>query len=284
MTTGLLQQRCVQIIKPGGYEVLKYSESLFQVPAQLAVDELLVENAFIGVNFIDTYHRSGLYVLPSYPVIPGREASGTIIKTAGTDDAEDMEWKVGDCVAYLAMGTYARYSIVKKKWAVKVPPTISMETAAATLLQGLTALILLKEASQIRPHLDSILIHAAAGGVGQWLVQLAAARAGTKAYPAKLVIGTTSSAEKAKFVIENGADHVVLYKTENITEKVMHWTEGKGVDIVYDGIGKDTLDVSLACLAKHGKLISFGNASGKVTLGLYLESRPLYTYVIDRKF
>lgn len=248
----------VQIVRPGGVEALNVVRESVNLEKALKEDEVLVENKFIGVNFIDTYHRSGLYPLPSYPAIPGREAAGivTAISESKGPLLQKSRLKVGDRVAYLGMGAYASLTVVGLKNLVKLPDDISLEKGAAMLLQGLTALVLLQEASSVKKG-DVILVHAIAGGVGLWLLQLAKTMGVT-------VIGTTSSHEKAKLALDHGADHVIIYRLEDVVSRVKEITKGKGVAVVYDGIGKDTVETSLACLAKYGKFVSFGNASGKV--------------------
>ncbi|KAJ3069798.1 NADPH:quinone reductase [Podochytrium sp. JEL0797] len=216
-----------------------------------AAGQLLVKNHFIGVNFIDTYHRTGLYKVP-LPYIPGREASG-IVEALGDGVTG---FSIGDRVAYLAGNTCAEYALATFDQTVKVPAKVSMEEAAALLLQGATAMSLTRLAYSVQKG-DFVLIHAAAGGTGQMLVQICK-EAGA------MVIGTTSSNEKAETARKAGADHVVLYTQQNVKDEVMKITGGKGVQVVYDGIGKTTFDVSLSCLARLGTMASFGNASGKV--------------------
>ncbi|KAI9343196.1 hypothetical protein BDR26DRAFT_1006439 [Obelidium mucronatum] len=212
--------------------------------------QLLVKNHFIGVNFVDTYQRSGLYKVP-LPYIPGVEASG-VVEAVGEGVTS---FAVGDRIAYSFANTGAEYALAVQDKAIKLPDTISFEQGAALLTQGLTAQFLVRLAYEVKPG-DVVLIHAAAGGTGQLLVQLA------KHYGAT-VIGTTSTAEKAKTVLARGADHVLLYKDQDVKAEVLKITNGKGVQVVYDGIGKATFDVSLSVLARLGTLASFGNASGK---------------------
>ncbi|KAI8838832.1 hypothetical protein BJ741DRAFT_600713 [Chytriomyces cf. hyalinus JEL632] len=213
--------------------------------------QLLVRNQFIGINFIDTYHRTGLYKVP-LPYIPGREASG-VVEAIG-DGVKGFI--VGDRVAYMAANCCAEYALATEDQTIVVPENVSMEEAAALLLQGATAMSLARLVYEVKKG-DHVLIHAAAGGTGQLLVQVC------KQYGA-IVIGTTSSPEKAETAKKAGADHVLLYTQQDVPAEVMKITGGKGVQVVYDGIGKSTFDISLACLARLGTMASFGNASGKV--------------------
>ncbi|KAI9336390.1 hypothetical protein BDR26DRAFT_912041 [Obelidium mucronatum] len=216
-----------------------------------AAGQLLVRNQFIGINFIDTYHRTGLYKVP-LPYIPGREASG-VVEAVGEGVSS---FQVGDRVAYMNANTCAEYALASQEQTIKVPTNVSMEQAAALLLQGATAMSLTRLAYEVKKG-DHVLIHAAAGGTGQMLVQIC------KHYGA-VVIGTTSSPEKAETARKAGADHVILYTQQNVKDEVLKITSGKGVQVVYDGVGKSTFDISLGSLARLGTLASFGNASGKV--------------------
>ncbi|KAJ3101981.1 hypothetical protein HK100_004445 [Physocladia obscura] len=216
-----------------------------------APGQLLVRNHFIGINFIDTYHRTGLYKVP-LPFIPGREASG-IVEALGDGVSG---FNIGDRVAYMAGNTCAEYALASIDQIIKVPENIPLDIAAALLLQGCTAMSLVRLAYEVKPG-DFVLIHAAAGGTGQLLVQVC------KAYGA-IVIGTTSSEAKAITAKNAGADHVLLYTKDDVKAEVFKITEGHGVHVVYDGIGKSTFDLSLSCLRRLGTLASFGNASGKV--------------------
>ncbi|KAJ3023497.1 UNVERIFIED_CONTAM: hypothetical protein HDU68_008596 [Siphonaria sp. JEL0065] len=233
----------------GPSSVLEYvTNAVRPVPG---AGQLLIKNQFIGINFIDTYHRTGLYKVP-LPYIPGREASG-IVEAVGDGVTA---FKVGDRVAYMNANTCAEYALASQDQTIIVPPAVSMEQAAALLLQGATAMSLTRLVYEVKQG-DHVLIHAAAGGTGQLLVQIC------KHYGA-IVIGTTSSPEKAETAKKAGADHVILYTQQNVKDEVLKITNGKGVQVVYDGVGKSTFDVSLGSLARLGTLASFGNASGKV--------------------
>ncbi|KAJ3300499.1 NADPH:quinone reductase [Borealophlyctis nickersoniae] len=240
--------KAIQISQTGGVDVL----NCVDVPKPaVAPGKVLVRNHFVGVNFIDTYHRTGLYKV-ELPFILGREASG-VIEAVGEGVTG---FKEGDRVTYLAGHTYAEYTVADPVTMISLPATISLEEGAAVLLQGATAMSLLRLVYEVKPG-DYVLIHAAAGGTGQLLAQLA------KHYGA-YVIGTTSSAEKAETAKKAGADHVILYTSQDVVEEVKRITNGQGVHVVYDGVGKSTFDASLACLRKLGSMVSFGNASGKV--------------------
>ncbi|KAI1107813.1 NAD(P)-binding protein [Jackrogersella minutella] len=244
-------QKGVIIEKTGGTEVLQYKTDL-PVPT-LAEGQILVKNEYIGVNFIDTYFRSGLYPAPHFPFILGKEAASTIVKTGG---GELYGLKEGDRVAWMGDGAYAEYSAIRAAAAVKVPSALSSKVAAASFLQGLTALTLVREAHAVQKG-DWVLVHAAAGGTGLWLVQL------LKSIGAN-VIGTASTSAKVELALSAGASYVVNYSHEDVKSRVDSLTAGRGVVAVFDGVGRSTFDLSLDCLARKGSLVSFGNASGPV--------------------
>ncbi|ORZ36168.1 NADPH:quinone reductase [Catenaria anguillulae PL171] len=244
--------KAIQVAKTGGLDVLTVSSAVSRpTAASLAPGQVLVRNAFSGVNFIDTYHRTGLYTLP-LPFIPGREGAGVVEAVA--PDVQHVA--VGDRVAWLGPGSYAQYTAVNGIHVAKLPAGVSEETGAAALLQGLTALSLVNLAYKVQVG-DTVLVHAAAGGTGGLLVQLAKLRGAT-------VLATTSSDAKAAEAKRLGADHVIRYDKEGIAERVRELTNGKGVQAVFDGVGKATFEASLASLARRGFLLTFGNASGKV--------------------
>ncbi|KAI1382245.1 NAD(P)-binding protein [Hypoxylon crocopeplum] len=243
--------KAVVIDKVGGPEVLQYKTDL-PVPA-LVDGQILVKNDYIGVNFIDTYFRTGLYPAPQFPYILGREGEGTVVKTGG---GELYGLKEGDKVVWMAEGAYAEYTAVAARQAVKIPDGLAPQIAAAALLQGLTALSLVREAYHVEKG-DWVLVHAAAGGTGLWLCQLLHAIGAN-------TIGTASTPEKVALALKAGASHVVNYSHEDVKAKVLELTAGKGVVAVFDGVGKSTFDLSLDCLARKGSMVSFGNASGAV--------------------
>ncbi|MGR6770717.1 NADPH:quinone reductase [Pectobacterium brasiliense] len=269
----------VQFRAYGGPEVLQYVDF---TPADPAAGEVQVENRAIGINFIDTYIRSGLYPVPDLPSGLGTEAAGVVTKVG----SGVSELKVGDRVVYAQSGLGA-YSDVHNVVAEKVallPDAISFEQAAASFLKGLTVYYLLRQTYEIKPN-EVFLFHAAAGGVGLIACQWA------KALGAKL-IGTVGSDEKAERAKQAGAWATINYRTENIAQRVAELTDGQKVNVVYDSVGKDTWEASLDSLRRRGLMVSFGNASGPVTgvnLGilnqkgsLYVTRPSLFGYVTNR--
>ncbi|KAF2723845.1 NAD(P)-binding protein [Polychaeton citri CBS 116435] len=242
----------VIIEKTGGTEVLQYKTDL-PVP-QPKEGEVLVKNEFLGINYIDTYFRSGLYPAPGFPYTLGREASGTIASLGSGSNFHGL--KEGDHVVWMAEGGYAEYTVAPAEKTYKIPSGLSGKIAVAAFLQGLTALTLIRESHHVQKG-DWVLVHAAAGGTGLWLVQL------LKAVGAK-AIGTASTEEKVEAAQKAGAEYVINYSREDVKSKVTELTGGKGCIAVFDGVGKTTFDLSLDCLARKGSLVSFGNASGAV--------------------
>jgi NADPH2:quinone reductase len=237
----------IQVREPGGPEVLTLVEVEDPSPGP---GEVLVEIAATGVNFIEVYHRTGLYPMP-LPFIPGSEAAGRVVAVG----PEVTSVRVGDRVASTDFsGGYAQYALAPADRVVPVPETLSDELAAATMLQGLTAHYLVHDSYRIQPG-DPVLVHAAAGGVGLLLTQLAT-KLGAR------VIGTVSTPEKEKLAHDAGAAHVIGY--DNVVGDVRRLTDGKGLPAVYDSVGKDTFDASLDCLRPHGVLVLFGQSSGPV--------------------
>jgi len=242
--------RVVKIEKNGGPEVLQIKNVELQEPRP---DQVLIEHKAIGLNYIDTYHRSGLYPLP-LPSGIGVEASG-IVKKIGS---KVKNLSVGDNVAYggLPIGSYADERIYPADKLVKLPDGINFEVAASIMTKGLTVFYLLYKTFAVKSH-DTVLFHAAAGGVGQIFCQWA------KSLGCK-VIGTVGSEEKVSIAKKNGCDLVINYTKENFVEKVMDFTKKKGVPVVYDGVGAKTFEDSIVCLKNTGMMVSFGNASGPV--------------------
>jgi len=242
--------RAVIIENSGGPEVLKIKEVKL---GEIAPNEVLLENKAIGLNFIDTYHRSGLYPL-KLPSGIGLEGAG-IIKKIGK---KVQGYSVGDAVAYASapLGAYADERIFPSNKLVKVPPGVSLEVAASIMTKGLTTFYLLHKTFVPRPN-DTILFHAAAGGVGQIFCQWA------KSLGCK-VIGTVGSDEKMSMAKKNGCELIINYTKEDFAKKVLDYTNGKGVPVVYDGVGAKTYEGSIECLKPRGMLVSFGNASGPV--------------------
>lgn len=269
----------VVINKTGGTEVLEYKTDL-PVP-QPKQGQILVKNDYVGVNFIDTYFRTGLYPAPGFPYTLGREAEGSVVKVGS---GETYGLKEGDKVVWMATDAYAEYTAAPAEKAVKVPSGLSPKIGAAALLQGLTALTMIREAHHVKKG-DWVLVHAAAGGTGLWLVQL------LKAVGAN-IIGTASTQEKIDTATKAGATHMINYSKEDVKEKVKELTGGKGVIAVFDGVGKDTFDLDLEILARKGSLISFGNASGAVppvtiaklsAKNLRLMRPTLFGYLVTRE-
>ncbi|HAT1572356.1 MAG: quinone oxidoreductase [Kluyvera cryocrescens] len=256
----------IEFSKHGGPEVLNAVEFTPNAPAE---NEVQVENKAIGINYIDTYIRSGLYPPPSMPSGLGTEAAG-IVSQVGSNV---KHIKAGDRVVYAQSGLGA-YSSVHNVAADKVallPAAISYEQAAASFLKGLTVFYLLRKTYEIKPG-EPFLFHAAAGGVGLIACQWA------KALGAKL-IGTVGSAEKAQRALQAGAWQVINYRDENIAERVKAITGGKKLPVVYDSVGKDTWEASLDCLQRRGLMVSFGNSSGPVTgvnLGILNQKGSLF--------
>lgn len=234
----------------GGPEVLRLTDAELPEPGR---GEVRVRNHAIGVNFIDIYYRTGLY--PSdLPGTLGKEGAG-VVEAVGPGVNEFQE---GDRVAYVdaPRGAYADTVIVADTWLIPLPAEIPFETAAGCLLKGLTAQYLLRQTHEVKAD-ETIVFHAAAGGVGliacQWAASLGAR-----------VIGTTSSAAKAERARANGAWQIIDYTQESVPERVMALTDNQGVPVVYDSVGRDTWQDSLQCLQKRGLMVSFGNASGPV--------------------
>ena len=255
----------VRVHQYGGPEALTYEEMELPRPGP---GEVRVRQTAIGVNFIDVYFRTGQYKAPSLPFTLGNEAAGEI--TALGDGVSGFA--VGERVGYVAgLRCYAAEANVPASAAVKLPDGISDETAAAIMLKGMTVEYLLHRSYAVQPG-DTILCHAAAGGIGLILGQWAKLLGAT-------VIGTAGSEEKAVLAKANGYDHVILYRSEDFVARVKEITGGKGCQVVYDGVGKDTVEKSLDCLQPLGKLVNFGSASGGVenfNLGLLAAKGSLY--------
>ena len=243
--------RAVKILKTGGPEVLKIEKINLKKPGS---DEVLIEHKAIALNFIDVYHRSGLYPV-ELPSGIGSEASG-IIKEIGSNV---KDFKVGDRISYagIPLGAYSTHRIYPTKNLVKVPDNIELDIAATLMTKGLTTFYLLHKTYPVSSG-EVILFHAAAGGVGQIFCQWA------KSLGVK-VIGTVGSDEKVELAKKNGCDEVINYSKENFAKKVLDITDGKGLSVVYDGVGKSTFEKSLECLKTRGTMVSFGNASGALS-------------------
>ncbi len=240
--------KAIRFDKTGGPEVMKWVDVEVGEPG---AGEVRIKQHAAGLNYIDVYFRNGLYPLP-LPGGLGMEAAGEV--TAVGDGVQDL--KKGDRVAYVARppGAYAQERVMPAAQLVKLPDALGYEEAASVMLQGLTAQYLLRRTYRVKPG-DTILIQAAAGGVGLFVCQWAKALGAT-------VIGTVGSDEKAEIAKAHGCDHPIVYTRENFTKRVREITNGAGVPVVYDSIGKDTFTASLDCLAPLGLFVSFGNASG----------------------
>ena len=240
----------IRIHEHGGPDVMKWETIDVGDPGE---KEIRVRHTAVGLNYIDTYHRSGLYKIP-LPSVIGREAAGVVeaIGSAVTD------FKVGERIAYgsAPIGSYSEARLVAADRVVKIPEGVTDRQAASIMLKGMTAQYLIRRTHAIKPG-DTILFHAAAGGVGLILCQWAKHLGAT-------VIGTVGSEEKAALAKANGCDHVINYRTEDFVAKVAEITDGEKCAVVYDGVGKDTFMKSLDCVRPRGLVALFGNASGKV--------------------
>lgn len=270
--------RAIRIHQYGGPDVMKFEEVEVGAPG---AGELRIRHSAVGLNYIDVYHRTGLYPVGALPAVIGMEGAG-VVEAVGKGVSE---FRAGDHVAYAnPIGAYAEERLIPAERVVKIPAGIDDKTAAGMMLQGMTAQYLLRRTYDVVPG-TVILFHAAAGGVGLIACQWAR-------YLGATIIGTVGSAEKAREATNAGCTHVINYRTENFVERVKEITGGKGCDVVYDGIGKDTYPGSLDCLKPFGLWVSFGNASGKIEnfdLGLLgakgslFATRPtLFTYVAKR--
>jgi NADPH2:quinone reductase len=242
--------RATRVHACGGPDALRYDEVAVPVPQ---AGEALVEIAAAGVNFIDVQHRTGRYKPPALPCTLGSEAAGVVTAVG----AGVTEVAVGDRVAYaMVLGAYADYAVVPARRLVKVPAAVDLQTAAAVMLQGLTAHYLTHSTYTIKSG-DVALVHAAAGGAGQLITQVARLRGAT-------VYGTVGSAAKAEVARAAGAAATIDYGTQDFEAEIKKLTNGRGVDVVYDSVGKDTFDKSLNCLRPRGYLALFGFSSGPV--------------------
>jgi NADPH2:quinone reductase len=269
--------KAIQIQKNGGPEVMKVTE--LPVPAA-AAGKVLVKVEAAGVNFIDVYHRNGLYPV-QLPYVLGMEGSGTVSQIGSGIDTV----AAGDRVAWTeSPGTYAQYVSVPVDRLVKIPGAIDFPEAAAVMLQGMTAHYLAVDTYPIQEG-DTVLIHAAAGGVGHLLVQVAKSRGAR-------VLATVSTEAKAELARKGGADEVILYTQKDFEEEVKRLTDGAGVHVVYDGVGQSTFLKSLACLRRRGMMVSYGQSSGNIEPiepsilrakgSLYLTRPSLFHYIADR--
>ena len=260
-----MSTKAVRVHEFGGPEVMRIEEVALP---PLGRGEVRVRNHAAGVNFIDTYFRAGHYKPPSMPFILGNEAAGEVVELGGGVKSV----KVGDRVAYVStLGCYAEVRSIAADRLVKLPKSIDYDTAAAMMLKGLTAQYLLRQTFKVKAG-DTILVHAAAGGVGLILCQWAKALGAT-------VIGTAGTPEKAKLAKKAGAKHVILYRDADFVARVKEITKGKLCEAVYDGVGRSTFPASLDCLRPRGMFVSFGSASGPVDafdVGLLAQKGSLF--------
>ena len=245
-----MKTKVIKIYEQGPKEVLKIEEIDIEEVSQ---NQVLIKHQFAGLNFIDINQRKGTYPLKKLPSIMGMEAAGTIIQIG----SNVTRFNVGDKVTHcMNLGSFSSIMALPESKVIKLKPDIDLKIAAAATLQGLTAQYLLHESYVLKKD-STILMHAAAGGVGQILCQWAN-QIGAK------VIGTVSTKEKEKVAKDNGCHFTINYKEENFKDKVMEITENKGVDVIYDSVGKDTFSIGLKCLALKGRLVSFGVSSGSI--------------------
>ena len=272
--------KAIRIHRTGGPDAMRWEDVEVGAPGP---GEIRIRHEAVGLNYIDVYFRTGLYPAPSLPFSPGMEGAG-VVEAVGEGVGSVA---VGDRVAYAAppVGSYAEERLMPAGKVVKVPAGIDSRQAAAMMLQGMTVEYLLRRTYPVRSG-ETILFHAAAGGVGliacQWAKELGAT-----------VIGTVGSDEKAALARAHGCDHPIVYTRESFTERVRDLTGGAGVPVVYDAVGRDTFEGSLDCLAPRGTLVSFGQSSGKIDPfdvgvlsakgSLYLTRPTLMTYTASRK-
>jgi NADPH:quinone reductase len=272
--------KAIKIHAHGGPEAMRYEDV---DPGRPGAGQVLIRHKAIGLNFLDVYYRNGLYPAPNgLPLIPGGEASGVVLEAG-----EGIDWlRPGDRIAYtMPLGAYCEQRVIAADRLVKVPDSISDEQAAAMMLKGLTAHYLLRRTFKVKPG-DTILFHAAAGGVGliagQWAKHLGAT-----------VIGTAGSPDKIALAKAHGFDHVINYRDQNFVAEVKEITGGKLCDVVYDSVGKDTFPGSLDCLKPFGMFVSFGQSSGSIPpfnlallaqKGSLFATRPtLFVYIAKRE-
>src|SRR5271157_2313408 len=270
--------RAIRIHQPGGPEVMRLEETELAPPGK---GEVRLRQHAIGINFIDIYHRTGFYPPPKIPYTPGSECAGEVVEVGPSVEG----FKPGDRVAYCGSpGAYAEERSIEARFLFKLPTAISYETAAGMMLKGLTAQYLLRQTYPVKEG-DTILVHAAAGGVGLILCQWGKALGAT-------VIGCVGSPEKAKLAKKAGAKHTILYREEDFAKRVSEITKGGKCHVVYDGVGKATFPASLDCLRPFGMFVLFGAASGPIEpfnisllaqKGSLFAARPtLFTFLSDR--
>jgi NADPH2:quinone reductase len=246
-----MKTKVVKIYEQGSVDVLKIEETDLR---EINLNEVLIKHEYAGLNFIDINQRKGTYPLKKLPSIMGMEASGTIIQIGSNVTRFNIGDKVTHC---MNLGSFSSIMLLPESKVIKLRQEIDLKVAAAATLQGLTAQYLIHESYVLKKN-NTILMHAAAGGVGQILCQWAN-KIGAK------VIGTVSTKEKEKIAKENGCHFTVNYQEENFKDKIMAITKDNGVDVIYDSVGKDTFSIGLKCLAPKGRLVSFGVSSGSIS-------------------
>src|SRR5437763_2924142 len=261
-----MRARAIRIHAPGGPEALRWEEIELAPPGH---SEALVRHTAIGVNYIDVYHRTGLYPVPGPPTVIGVEAAG-VVEAIGPGVTVVA---AGERVAYASgpLGAYAERSLVPAERLVRLPASISYETAAAMMLKGLTTQYLLRRTYKVKAG-DTILFHAAAGGVGLIACQWAKALGAT-------VIGTVGTKDKGKLASEAGAQHIIYYRDEDFVARLKDITKGGLCEVAYDGVGKTTFPASLDCLKPFGYFVSFGSSSGPIdafNIGILAQKGSLY--------
>lgn len=271
--------KAIRVHRHGGPEVLTFEDMAIGQPGP---GQVRVRNRAIGLNFVDVYFRTGAYTPPELPFIPGNEGAGEVVAVG----AGVSGFAPGDRVAYVeTLGSYAEERIVPEHFLVRLPDAIDFDTGAAMMLKGLTAQYLLRRTFRVEPG-HTILVHAAAGGVGLLLTQWAKHLGAT-------VIGTVGSVEKMELARQHGSDHVIDYRKEDFVARVKEITNGAGVDVVYDGVGKDTFSGSIDSLRPFGYFVSFGSASGPIAPfdimmlmqkgSLFATSQLLFTHLARRE-
>ena len=246
-----MKTKVVKIYEQGSVDVLKIEEIDLR---EINLNEVLIKHEYAGLNFIDINQRKGTYPLKKLPSIMGMEASGTIIQIGSNVTRFNIGDKVTHC---MNLGSFSSIMLLPESKVIKLRQEIDLKVAAAATLQGLTAQYLIHESYVLKKN-NTILMHAAAGGVGQILCQWAN-KIGAK------VIGTVSTKEKEKIAKENGCHFTINYQEENFKDKIMAITKDNGVDVIYDSVGKDTFSIGLKCLAPKGRLVSFGVSSGSIS-------------------
>ncbi len=245
-----MKSKVVRIYEQGAANVLKIEESDVK---KLNSNEVMIEHSYAGLNFIDINQRNGAYPLKNLPSIMGMEASGTIVEKGSNVSKFNIGDKVTHC---MNLGSFSKLMNLDERRVIKLNNHVELKVAAASTLQGLTSQYLINESFQLKKH-HTALVHAAAGGVGQILCQWAN-KIGAR------VLGTISTKEKELIAMENGCDYTINYVKEDFVKKVFEITDNKGVDVIYDSVGKNTFQKGIGCLAPKGRIVSFGISSGPI--------------------